>query len=59
MKKRRFQFTAPPSLVKTIFGEMGKELMLSGQKVVPAKLNKQGFVYKYANIDAALENLLF
>ena len=43
-----------PSLLRTpawamqlLFGEMAKELLLSGQKVLPEKLQKIGFEFNY------------
>ena len=41
-----------------MFGEMGDELLLQGQSVLPKKLKDSGFDFKYARIDPALSQLL-
>lgn len=41
------------SLVKLIAGESGS-LVVTGQKVSPAKLQKEGFIFRYDNIEDAL-----
>lgn len=53
-----------PSFVKTpafilelIFGQMAKELLLSGQHVYPKILLEYGFEFHFADIDIALKNL--
>jgi len=44
----------PNFLVELIFGEMGKDLMLKGQKVVPKKLLEAGYVFKFSSLSEAL-----
>lgn len=45
-----------PSLaVKAIFGEMGDELLLGGQRAVPEKLLTSGFVFKHPEIVDAMQ----
>jgi NAD dependent epimerase/dehydratase family enzyme len=56
--KRPDFLTMPAIMIKVLFGEMGEELLLQGQKVVPAKLLNSGFKFKYANLKAAVENIL-
>ena len=48
-------FAQPEVIVRAIFGEMGEELLLSGQNVVPARLQDQGFQFSYPHIQLALE----
>lgn len=48
----------PGWLLRLIFKEMGKELLLSNQKVLPTRLQKTNFAYRYPNIDMALDDLL-
>jgi uncharacterized protein len=48
----------PAIMVKILFGEMGEELLLQGQKVVPTKVLASGYEFKYANLKAALKNIL-
>lgn len=47
--------TMPAWLIKILFGQMGEELLLSGQDVCPNQLKKQGFKFIYPTIQAALE----
>lgn len=48
----------PNFMVNLIFGEMGNEILLSGQKVLPKKLLDNGFKFRYNNIPEALNNIL-
>ncbi|MFT5557614.1 MAG: hypothetical protein ACI9RZ_000066 [Sphingobacteriales bacterium] len=41
----------PERLVKLLFAEMGKELLLSSTQVNPKKLLDAGFVFKYAKLE--------
>ena len=50
--------TLPAIFVRLIFGEMGETLLLQGQKVIPDKLIKAGYVFKFPYLDKALENIL-
>ena len=34
---------------------MGRELLLPSQKVVPARLEEDGFVFRYTTSDAAID----
>ncbi len=43
-------FNMPAWLVKCLFGEMGEELLLGGQNVVPARLQQYGFIFSKKNI---------
>lgn len=47
-------FPMPAFLVKIIFGEMGEELLLNGQHVVPKILIDAGFKFNQANLDQLL-----
>ena len=48
----------PAFAAKTVFGEMGKELLLASQKVEPGKLISSGYPFRYRDLRAALEALL-
>lgn len=48
----------PGFLMKAMLGEMADEMILAGQKALPANLEKQGFEFKFTNIDDALFDLL-
>lgn len=56
--KRPAYLTMPAVMIKILFGEMGEELLLQGQKVVPEKLLGADFEFKYTNLKAALKNIL-
>jgi uncharacterized protein (TIGR01777 family) len=47
----------PAFAVKMLFGEMGKALLLEGQKVLPTKLLTAGYKFKYENLNDALSEI--
>jgi uncharacterized protein (TIGR01777 family) len=47
----------PSFVFKVMFGELS-DLLLKGQKVLPAKIMGHGFTYKYPNLESALRDLL-
>ena len=51
-------FRIPGPMVRLIFGEMAKELLLSGQKVYPRKALETGYEFKFPLLEAALKDLL-
>ncbi len=48
-------FPFPEIIVKLIFGEMGRELLLSGQHVIPKKLTDAGYIFLYPTLSEALQ----
>ena len=48
----------PEFAVKTVFGEMGEELLLSGQKAEPARLISSGYPFRFRELRASLKALL-
>ena len=48
----------PAFMVTALFGEMGKETILSNLNVVPEKLQQCGFEWRHAKINDALNELL-
>ena len=48
----------PAAIVKLLFGQMGDELMIQGQSVIPQKLQQQGFEFNYTDLSGALRELL-
>jgi uncharacterized protein (TIGR01777 family) len=44
----------PAPVVRTIFGEMGEELLLSGQRVLPGRLRERGFGWRTPGLEQAL-----
>lgn len=51
-------FPLPAFVVKTIFGEMGEELLLASTRVEPDRLKGDGFGFAQPGIDAALQAVL-
>jgi uncharacterized protein (TIGR01777 family) len=49
---------APGFALRLVFGEMADETLLGGQRVVPAKATGEGFVFRYATLDASLRHAL-
>ena len=47
----------PASVLRLIFGQMADEVLLSGQRVAPARASSEGFVFEYPTIDAALRHV--
>lgn len=48
----------PAFVLKLMMGEMAEELLLSGQRVVPAKLTQSGFEFKYPQLGDALRDII-
>lgn len=48
----------PTGFVKAIFGQMGDCLLLKGQRVLPTRLLKAGFTFRYAKLADALAHEL-
>jgi uncharacterized protein (TIGR01777 family) len=44
----------PSLIIKLLMGQMGEELLLSGKRVLPEKMLKAGYVFKFKDIDEAL-----
>ncbi len=44
----------PPFAVKLLYGEMGQETVLAGQRVVPRRLLEAGFQFKHPDIEDAI-----
>lgn len=50
--------TVPAFAVRFMFGEMGEETLLGGQRVTPRQLLESGFEFEYPRLDAALAHEL-
>ena len=48
----------PAFAARVMAGEMAEELLLSGQRVLPAQLLEDGFQFHYPNLKAALADLM-
>lgn len=51
-------FPVPRFVLKTIFGEMGREALLPSFRVKPSKLMAAGFQFRFPELEAALRHLL-
>jgi NAD dependent epimerase/dehydratase family enzyme len=49
---------APAFALRLLLGEMADPLLLTGQRVVPAKALSQGYQFRYARVDDALEAIV-
>lgn len=49
-------FPLPALLVRTIFGQMGNDLLLSSSRVSPSKLQSSGFTFRYPTLKEALSH---
>lgn len=56
--KRPAFMPLPGFVLKILMGDMGKELLLCGQRVVPEKALSNGFTFKYPTLDNALAAIL-
>ena len=48
----------PGFVLKLLMGEMGQELLLSGHRVVPAKISVSGYSFKHEHLESALTDVL-
>lgn len=55
--KRPAFFRMPAFIVKLLFGEMGEELLLGGQRVIPDKIMQAGYEFKYPQLENALKEV--
>jgi len=56
--KRPTIFPMPAIAVKLLMGQMGEELLLSGKRVLPVKIAKAGYHFKYEKVEEALSNAI-
>jgi uncharacterized protein (TIGR01777 family) len=50
-------FPVPGFVLKIILGEMARELLLTSQRVLPARLSEAGFSFEYPTLEMALKDL--
>ena len=48
---------APAFMIKLVLGEFGS-VILEGQRVLPRRLLKEGFMFQYPDIDKALQSIV-
>lgn len=51
-------FPLPALPLRLVLREMGDEILLSGQRVLPAKAIASGFVFRHANLEPALAEIV-
>jgi uncharacterized protein (TIGR01777 family) len=51
-------FTIPAWFIKLVFGEMGKEVLLSSTRVSPEKILAAGYRFRHPDLEGALRHLL-
>jgi uncharacterized protein len=52
---RPLMLRMPGFVVKSLFGQMGEELLLGGQNVYPERLKQLGFEFLYPDLESALK----
>ncbi|MCP3680925.1 MAG: TIGR01777 family protein [Gammaproteobacteria bacterium] len=48
----------PARLVKWLYGQMGQELLLDGQHVIPKRLQEMNYKFKFKELDLAIKALI-
>lgn len=48
----------PRKLLSLVVGELADEVLITGQKVIPSKLENSGFIFKYPQLTSALTELI-
>jgi uncharacterized protein (TIGR01777 family) len=56
--RRPCLFRAPTSILRLAMGEMADALLLTGQRVVPARAQEMGFRFEYETLEPALRAIL-
>ena len=51
-------FPLPEFAVRTLLGEMGQELLLTSERVMPAKLSTAGYKFQHPDLEDALRAAL-
>lgn len=55
--KKPIIFKIPAFVIRILFGQMGKELFLNNIKVLPNRLQQDGFIFKYPKLSMALTDI--
>lgn len=55
---RPAEFSIPKSVASRLWGEMGKETLLTSARVMPEKLMKTRFAFQYPDLETALRHVL-
>jgi uncharacterized protein (TIGR01777 family) len=51
-------FPMPALAARAAFGQMGQELLLSGQRVKPTELLSSGYIFRFPELETALRHIL-
>jgi uncharacterized protein len=51
-------FNIPSFMVKSLFGQMGQELLIDGQKIAPKRLIESNFKFEFEEINQALKDIV-
>lgn len=57
-KRTLLSAPVPAVMMRLMVGEMAEELLLNGQRVVPARLQQAGFSFAFPDLDAALADIV-
>lgn len=57
--KRPSWFPVPSFVLRMIFGEMAKEVLLSGQRAVPKRLLDAGYKFSHPDAESALKDIFY
>ena len=49
---------APGFALRLVFGEMAREVLLGGQRAIPARATREGFTFRYPSLDESLRHVL-
>jgi len=55
---RPILFNIPEFLINIIFGEMGREILLSSTRVAPIRLSDTGYRFRFPDLESSLRHLL-
>lgn len=56
--RRPTRIPMPAFVLKLMFGEMGEELLLKGNRAIPKKLLDAGYTFRYPDLESALKEML-
>ena len=56
--RRPALFPVPAAALRLMFGEMAEQMLLSSQRVEPAKLRTSGYLFRHPDLEGALRHLL-
>ncbi len=56
--RRPIPFNVPTFVINILMGQMGREILLAGKKVVPAKVLSSGYTFRFSRFENALSDVL-